>query len=95
MRDTRTPLATNTVQLLGRAAIIALLMGRVGVVAIPIAFAAMAAVETAAQEAGYTAALALGGGWFLPTRVNRWAVPRENIPSGLSENGFVIRSSGL
>ncbi len=53
------------------------------------------AVETAAQEAGYTAALALGGGWFPPTRVNRWAVPRENIPSGLSENGFVIRSSGL
>jgi len=53
------------------------------------------AVEAAAREAGYTAALALGGGQFAPARVNRWAVPRENIPSGLSENGFVIRSSGL
>src|SRR5207237_1432026 len=53
------------------------------------------AVEAAAREVGYTAALALGGGWFPSTRVNRWAVPRENIPSGLSENGFVIRSSGL
>ena len=49
----------------------------------------------AAREAGYTAALALGGGQFPPARVNRWAVPRENIPAGLSENGFVIRSSGL
>jgi peptidoglycan/xylan/chitin deacetylase (PgdA/CDA1 family) len=53
------------------------------------------AVEAAAREAGYTAALALGGGQFPPARVNRWAVPRENIPAGLSENGFVIRSSGL
>ena len=52
-------------------------------------------VETAVREAGYTAALALGGGWFASSRVNPWAVPRENIPSGLSENGFVIRSSGL
>ena len=56
---------------------------------------ATSAVEVAVQEAGYTAALALGGGWFPPARVNRWAVPRENIPAGLSENGFVIRSSGL
>jgi putative peptidoglycan lipid II flippase len=46
LRDTRTPLATNTVQLFGRTAIMALLIGRVGVVAIPIAFAVMAAVET-------------------------------------------------
>jgi len=53
------------------------------------------AVEAGAREAGYTAALALGGGPFAPARVNRWAVPRENIPSGLSANGFVIRSSGL
>src|SRR5919201_5669254 len=48
LRDTRTPLATNTVQLFGRAAIMALLIGRVGVVAIPIAFAVMAAVESGA-----------------------------------------------
>jgi len=53
------------------------------------------AVEAAVREAGYTAALVLGGGQFSPARVNRWAVPRETIPSGLSHNGFVIRSSGL
>jgi peptidoglycan/xylan/chitin deacetylase (PgdA/CDA1 family) len=53
------------------------------------------AVEAATRDAGYTGGLVLGGGWFPPGRVNRWAVPRENIPSGLSENGFVIRTSGL
>ena len=53
------------------------------------------AVEAAARDAGYSGALTLGGGWFRPARVNRWAVPRENIPAGLSENGFVIRTSGL
>ncbi len=46
LRDTRTPLLTNTAQFLGRAAIIAALLGSVGVVAIPIAFAATASVET-------------------------------------------------
>jgi peptidoglycan/xylan/chitin deacetylase (PgdA/CDA1 family) len=53
------------------------------------------AVEAAARNAGYSGALVLGGGLFPPARVNRWAVPRENIPAGLSENGFVIRTSGL
>jgi putative peptidoglycan lipid II flippase len=46
LRDTRTPLFANTVQLLGRATIMALLIGAVGVVAVPIAFAGMAFVET-------------------------------------------------
>ncbi len=46
LRDTRTPLFTNIVQLAGRAAIIMLLLGQVGVLAIPIAFAASASVET-------------------------------------------------
>jgi putative peptidoglycan lipid II flippase len=48
LRDTRTPLLTNTVQLAGRAALIALLLDRHGAVAIPIAFAVTAAVETLA-----------------------------------------------
>jgi putative peptidoglycan lipid II flippase len=46
LRDTRTPLLTNSLQLAGRAAIVALLLDREGVVAIPIAFAATASVET-------------------------------------------------
>ncbi len=46
LRDTRTPLLTNTAQLAGRAAIIALLLGSIGVLAIPVAFAVTASVET-------------------------------------------------
>ncbi|HYK81708.1 MAG TPA: polysaccharide deacetylase family protein [Gemmatimonadales bacterium] len=53
------------------------------------------AVAAAAAAAGYTAALSLSGGSFAPARVNRYAVPRLNVPSGLSPNGFVLRSSGL
>ncbi|MBI3973923.1 MAG: murein biosynthesis integral membrane protein MurJ [Chloroflexi bacterium] len=46
LRDTRTPLLTNTVQLVGRGAIMALLVGSLGVIAIPIAFAVTASAET-------------------------------------------------
>jgi putative peptidoglycan lipid II flippase len=45
LRDTRTPLVTNTLQLLGRAAIMAIFIPRLGVVAVPAAFAATAAAE--------------------------------------------------
>lgn len=46
LRDTRTSLLTNSLQLVGRAAIVALLLGRYGVVAVPIAFATTATLET-------------------------------------------------
>jgi len=46
LRDTRTPLLTNTAQLAGRAAIVALALDAWGAVAIPIAFAATASIET-------------------------------------------------
>lgn len=46
LRDTRTPLITNTIQLLGRAAIVAILLSRIGVLAIPAAYVMSAAVET-------------------------------------------------
>jgi hypothetical protein len=45
LRDTRTPLATNTVQIIGRAALLVLLVPRLGVVAIPLAFALTSALE--------------------------------------------------
>jgi putative peptidoglycan lipid II flippase len=61
LRDTRTPLFTNTVQLIGRGAIMAALIGSQGVVAVPIAFALTASVET----------LALGSVLFLKLR-RRW-----------------------
>lgn len=46
LRDTRIPLLTNTVQLAGRAAIIALLLGSIGVLAISVAFAVTASIVT-------------------------------------------------
>ena len=46
MRDTRTPLLTNTGQVLGRVAIMIILIGRVGVLAVPAAFAATGALES-------------------------------------------------
>lgn len=45
LQDTRTPLITNTFQLVGRAVIIALLLGTLGVLAIPTAFAVTATLE--------------------------------------------------
>jgi putative peptidoglycan lipid II flippase len=46
MRDTITPLITNIGQLLGRIALISLLLERMGAVAIPIAFAVTSTLET-------------------------------------------------
>jgi putative peptidoglycan lipid II flippase len=46
LKDTRTPLLTNTAQIIGRAAILAALIGPAGVLAIPIAFATTASLET-------------------------------------------------
>jgi putative peptidoglycan lipid II flippase len=48
LRDTRTSLATNTAQLLARTALVALFIERLGVLAIPLAFAATASLETVA-----------------------------------------------
>jgi putative peptidoglycan lipid II flippase len=45
LRDTRTPLFTNTGQLISRFLIITLFLGRLGVLAIPVAFAATATLE--------------------------------------------------
>jgi putative peptidoglycan lipid II flippase len=46
LRDTRTPLFTNTGQLISRILLISILLGRMGVVAIPAAFAISATLET-------------------------------------------------
>jgi putative peptidoglycan lipid II flippase len=48
LRDTRTPLISNSLQLAGRAIIMTLLIGSLGVFAIPAAFAVMATLETLA-----------------------------------------------
>lgn len=48
LRDTRTPLLTNTAQLLGRAIIIVLFLEQFGVLAIPTAFVVTASLEAVA-----------------------------------------------
>jgi putative peptidoglycan lipid II flippase len=48
LRDTRTPLFTNTAQVVGRALIMAALIGSAGALAIPRAFAVMATLEAVA-----------------------------------------------
>jgi peptidoglycan/xylan/chitin deacetylase (PgdA/CDA1 family) len=53
-------------------------------------------VAAAARQAGYSAGLLAGGGW-LPQRreVDRFAIPRFDIPAGLSGPGFALRMSGI
>ena len=53
------------------------------------------AVERAALAAGYTAALRIDGGWMRGEPANRFALPRLNVPAGLSRNGFALRAAGL
>jgi peptidoglycan/xylan/chitin deacetylase (PgdA/CDA1 family) len=54
-----------------------------------------AAVERAAAEAGYAAAFRIDGGWLREGDASRYALPRLNIPAGLSNAGFRLRVSGL
>ena len=52
-------------------------------------------VIRATVAAGYEAAFAIDGGW-VPARIeNRFAIPRVNIPAGISANGFALLSAGL
>jgi peptidoglycan/xylan/chitin deacetylase (PgdA/CDA1 family) len=53
------------------------------------------AVERAAAAAGYRAALRIDGGWLRDGNVNRYAIPRLNVPSGISDAGFRLRCTGL
>ncbi len=53
------------------------------------------AVKRATAAAGYEAGLAISGGWVRPDSSDRLAVPRLNIPPGLSQRGFVLRGAGL
>jgi len=51
--------------------------------------------EDAARRAGYRGALALHAGWVRPTAPNPFALPRLNVPAGVSANGFALRIAGL
>lgn len=53
------------------------------------------AVERAAEAAGYRAALRIDGGWLRDGSPNRYAIPRLNVPAGISDAGFRLRCAGL
>jgi peptidoglycan/xylan/chitin deacetylase (PgdA/CDA1 family) len=53
-------------------------------------------VESATKAAGYTAGLRIDGGWLGGTATtNRFAVPRLDVPAGLSKAGFELRTAGV
>lgn len=52
-------------------------------------------VRRAARAAGYEAALAISGGWLAPIPEDPFALPRVNVPPGLTLNGLVLRGAGL
>ncbi len=52
-------------------------------------------VALAVERAGYQAGLLVGGGWFTPPASHRWAIPRYNVPAGISDDGFRLRLSGF
>ena len=52
-------------------------------------------VERATASAGYSAAFRVFGGWLPDPRGNLLDLPRLNVPSGLSRNGFALRCAGL
>jgi len=54
-----------------------------------------AEVRAASMRAGYEAGLAVSGGWLKKSQLDRFALPRVNVPRGLSERGLAIRAAGL
>ena len=52
-------------------------------------------VAAAAVAAGYEAAVAIDGGWTRVPPSDRFAIPRVNVPAGLSLDGFRLRVAGM
>jgi peptidoglycan/xylan/chitin deacetylase (PgdA/CDA1 family) len=52
-------------------------------------------VQQAAANAGYIGAFRIDGGWMPSSLPLSYAIPRLNIPSGLSIDGFRLRLAGL
>lgn len=52
-------------------------------------------VARAAAAAGYHAGLGISGGWLTAAGHDPFALPRVNIPPGLSLPGFALRGAGL
>ncbi len=53
------------------------------------------AVAAEAERAGYEGALGISGGWVPRAVADRFALPRVNIPAGISLGGFRLRGAGF
>lgn len=53
------------------------------------------AVERLARAAGYDGALRVDGGWISGAVANAYALPRFNVPAGISRSGFALRTAGI
>lgn len=53
------------------------------------------AVAEAAREVGYAGAFRVEGGWSIGQVAGDFAIPRLNVPAGLSADGFALRAAGL
>lgn len=53
------------------------------------------AVQSASGRTGYLGAFRIDGGWIPQSPFSPYAIPRFNIPAGLSINGFRLRLAGL
>lgn len=53
------------------------------------------AVMAATKEAGYEAAFVILGGDFSRADLSRYALPRLNVPAGISVRGLRLRTAGL
>lgn len=54
-----------------------------------------AEVRSAAARAGYRGGVTQAGGWITTTTGDPFAIPRLNVPAGLSLNGFIARVAGV
>ena len=53
------------------------------------------AVRAAARDAGYSLGFRVDGGWIPEPAGDRFALPRLNVPAGLSANGLALRLAGF
>jgi peptidoglycan/xylan/chitin deacetylase (PgdA/CDA1 family) len=54
-----------------------------------------AGIRQRASSLGYEAVLMIRGGWLPPGLLDPIAIPRLNVPAGLSTDGFVLRLRGM
>lgn len=52
-------------------------------------------VERAAADAGYRGAFCVSGGWVPKKDPDAFALPRLNVPAGVSAHGFTLRLGGF